>query len=65
MNVCHYNCLLLMHLQSKISKDWSFQQANQFIQLDQKFDIDIFPHQRLNHSTCMLVCLPSKIKDDQ
>jgi len=27
--------VLIMHLQSKIGKDWSFHQADQFIQLDQ------------------------------
>lgn len=46
-----------MHLQSKIGKDWSFHQADQSIQLDQKFDINILLHEWLNHSTGMLVSL--------
>jgi len=46
-----------MHLQSEIGKDWSFHQTDQFIQLDQKFDINILLRQWLNHSTGMLVSL--------
>jgi len=37
--------VLIMHLQSEIGKDWSFHQTDQFIQLDQKFDINILLRQ--------------------